>query len=283
MSPIQPNLEQSSYWNEVGGPRWAAMQQDLDVELAPFGAAVQRALSLPAGARVLDIGCGAGATSLLLAAQVQPGEVVGVDISAPLLARARERAQGTPGLRFELADAQTFPFQPESFDAVFSRFGVMFFADPVAAFVNLSAALRYEGKLGFVCWRALAENPSFTLPFQAALPFLSELPSQPKPGEPGPFAFAEREHVASILQRAGFRDIVVEPYDTDMVFAGRRDLEGAVAQAFELGPLGRLRTPLEPAVRARVWDAVRAAFEPHYGPSGVVLPAATWLVTARKA
>ncbi|MDF3065994.1 MAG: SAM-dependent methyltransferase PhcB [Polyangiaceae bacterium] len=282
MSQRQANPEQATYWNEIGGPRWVAMQEDLDAELAPFGVAVETALALRAGAHVLDVGCGAGATSLSLTERVRPGEVLGVDISAPLLARARQRAQGVAGLRFQLADAQTFAFEPERFDAVFSRFGVMFFADPVAAFSNLRVALRTTGKLGFVCWRSQDENPSFTLPARAAMPFLQERPESPKPGEPGPFAFAQREHLANVLERAGFCDVSIEPQDTHMVFAGRRDLEGAVEQAFEFGPLGRLRTPLEPHVRAQVWDAIRAAFEPHYGPSGVVLPAATWLVTARK-
>jgi hypothetical protein len=106
-------------------------------------------------------------------------------------------------------------------------------------------------------------------------------PRHPEPGEPGPFAFAEREHVTRVLEQAGFRDILVRPHDVQMVFAGRRDLNGAVDRAFELGPLGRLRAPLEPAVRALVWAAIRTAFEPYYGPSGVLLPAATWLVTAR--
>lgn len=281
MTEAQANQAQSSYWNDVGGPRWVAMQEELDVELGPLGLVAQTALELPRGANVLDVGCGAGATSLSLSEQVRPGEVLGVDISAPLLARARERAQGVRGLRFERADAQTYRFEPHRFDAVFSRFGVMFFADPVAAFINLRTALRAGGKLGFVCWRALAENPSFALPLQAALPFLSEPPEAPKPGEPGPFSFAERGHVESVLSRAGFVDIAIEARDSELVFAGRPDLDGAVERAFELGPLGRLRAPLEPSVRARVADAVREAFRPHHGPRGVVLPAATWVVTAR--
>jgi SAM-dependent methyltransferase len=281
MSQIQSNAAQNKYWNETGGPRWVAMQEDLDAELRPFGEAAQSALGLPAGARVLDVGCGAGATSLMLVEQVHPGEVLGVDISAPLLARARDRAVGVERVRFELADAQTFPFEPESFDAVFSRFGVMFFEEPVAAFRNLRRALRPGGRLGFVCWRALSENPSFSLPLQAALPFLTERLEPAKPGEPGPFALASREHLANVLEGAGFEEIVIEAHDTKMIFAGRRDLDGAVERAFHLGPLGRLREPLEPAVREQVRSAVRAAFEPHHGASGVLLPAATWLVTAR--
>jgi SAM-dependent methyltransferase len=282
LSSLAPNAAQASYWNEVGGPRWVSMQEELDVELAPLGTAVEAALELAPGARVLDVGCGAGATSLSLAERVRPGEVVGVDISAPLVARARERARGVQGLSFALGDAQTFAFEPESFDAVFSRFGVMFFADPVAAFSNLRSALKPRGQLGFVCWRALAENPSFTLPFEAALPFLSEHPEPAKPGEPGPFAFEDRSRIQRLLDEAGFVDVTIVAQDDDLVFAGRRDLDGAVDRAFELGPLSRLRTPLEPKTRAQVWDAVREAFRPHHGPRGVVLPAATWRVTARR-
>jgi ubiquinone/menaquinone biosynthesis C-methylase UbiE len=277
----QPNREQASYWNEIGGPRWVAMQRDLDAELEPFGVAVADQLGLVSGERVLDVGCGAGATSLLLAERVRPGEVVGVDISAPLVERARERGQGIGNLSFELADAQTHAFAPQGFDAVFSRFGVMFFADAVAAFGNLRAALRPGGKLGFVCWRAPAENPSFGLPLQAALPFLSERPEPPKVGEPGAFAFAEQERIGEVLTSAGFADIVIARHDTELVFAGRRDLEGAVELAFEVGPLSRVRDKLEEPVRSKVRDAVRAAFQPFHGASGVVLPAATWLVTAR--
>src|SRR6185503_5359802 len=139
------------------------MQRDLDAQLEPFGVAVLSKLGLVSRESVLDVGCGAGATSLMLAERVRPGEVVGVDISAPLLARARERGGALSNLRFELADAQTLAFGGARYDAVFSRFGVMFFADPVAAFRNLGAALRPDGRLGFVCWRAMRDNPSFVL------------------------------------------------------------------------------------------------------------------------
>lgn len=231
-----PNSAQASYWNEVGGPRWVSLQAELDVELQPFGDAVRRALSLTAGARVLDVGCGAGATTLSLAEQVRPGSTVGVDISAPLLTLARERAAGVQNVDFVLADAQAHPFEPASFDAMASRFGVMFFADAVAAFSNLRRALRPGGELAFVCWRRLADNPSFYLPLEAARPFLTEVPEAGTPGEPGPFAFAEREHVEWVLTRAGFVDVSIAPFDTRLAFAARRDLEGAVDRAFQLGP-----------------------------------------------
>ncbi len=280
-SEAEPNQEQAKYWNETGGPRWVAMQGELDAELEPFGDAVMERLGLGAGDRVLDIGCGAGATSLRLAERVRPGSVLGVDISEPLLNAARERAKGVANLRFELGDAQSFALPRAGFDAVFSRFGVMFFAAPVAAFANLRGALRSGGRVGFICWRSIEQNPSFTLPLRAALPFLSEPPEPPKAGEPGPFAFAERERIESVLTSAGYRDVVVTRHDTELIFGGRRDLEGAVELAFQVGPLGRFRDRLDSAAKGRAWAAVRAAFEPYNGASGVVLPAATWLVGAR--
>lgn len=274
--------DQATYWNEQGGPRWVAMQRDLDAQLEPYGIAVANRLGLAPGERVLDVGCGAGATSLWLAERVRPGQVLGIDISAPLLARARERAEGIANLRFEHADAQTFAFPAGSHDAVFSRFGVMFFTDPIEAFRNLRTALRADGKLGFVCWRAMSDNPSFVLPLQAALRFLPEPPPPPAPGAPGPFAFADAERVRGILERAGYADVDIAPHDTQLAFGGRANLEGAVELALQIGPLGRALSLATDANRAQVRDAVRDALAPHHGSKGVTLPAAMWIVTARR-
>jgi SAM-dependent methyltransferase len=282
MKDTHPNRDQATYWNEQAGPRWVAMGRDLDAQLEPFGIVVASKLGLVSGERVLDVGCGAGATSLMLAERVRPGQVVGIDISGPLLARARQRGEGIENLRFELADAQTFAFTGASYDTVFSRFGVMFFADPIEAFTNLRTALRAGGKVGFVCWRAMQDNPSFVLPLQAALPFLPEPPDPPEPDAPGPFAFADEDRVRKILQRAGYGEIDITPHDTDLVLAGRSDIEGAVDLAMQVGPLGRALSTLTETTHARVRAAVRDAFVPHHGPSGVTLPAATWIVTARR-
>jgi SAM-dependent methyltransferase len=282
MNGTQPNRDQASYWNEQAGHRWVAVQRDLDAQLEPFGIAVMTELGLVSGERVLDVGCGAGATSLMLAEQVRPGQVVGIDISGPLLARARQRAEAIENLRFDQADAQTFAFPGASYGIVFSRFGVMFFADPIEAFANLRTALRPGGKLGFVCWRAMRDNPSFAVPLEAALPFLPELPQPPEPGAPGPFAFADEDRIRGILERAGYVDIDIAPHDTDVVFAGRSDIEGAADLALQIGPLGRALSTLAETNRARVRAAVRDAFVPYHGPSGVTLPAATWIVTARR-
>jgi SAM-dependent methyltransferase len=279
---MRPNRDQEALWNEQSGHRWVAMQRELDAQLEPFGIAVASRLGLVSGERVLDVGCGAGATSLMLAERVRPGEVVGIDISAPLLARARQRGEGIDNLRFEHADAQTFAFSGATYDALFSRFGVMFFANPIEAFSNLRTALRTGGRLGFVCWRAMRDNPSFVLPLEAALPFLPEPPPPPEPGAPGPFAFAEENHIRRILEHAGYGDIVIAPHDTDIVFAGRSDIEGAVDMAMQVGPLSRALSTLAESTHAPVRAAVRDVLVRYHKPSGVTLPAATWIVTAHR-
>jgi SAM-dependent methyltransferase len=277
-----PNREQAAYWNEQGGPRWVARQLELDAELEPFGVATMSRLELRPGKRVLDIGCGSGATSLMLAERVRPGEVVGLDISETMLARARERGKNVENLRFECADAQTFAFSDAAYDAVFSRFGLTFFSDPSAAFVNLRRALRPGGKLGFVCWRAARENPSFTVPLQAALPFLPEPPKPPDLNAPGPFAFADQNTIAGILARAGYGDIAITPHDGQLIYGGGPDIEGAVDLALQIGPLGRALSAPSEMTLAKVRAAVRDAFVPYHGPSGVAFSAAMWLVTARR-
>jgi SAM-dependent methyltransferase len=275
-----PNRDQASYWNDRAGPCWVAMEQNLDAQLAPFGIAVMDRLALARGERALDVGCGAGATSLALAERVAPGQVVGVDISAPLLERARQRAAAVPNLSFELADAQTFAFPPGVYDVIFSRFGVMFFADPVGALRNLRTSLKAGGRLGFVCWRAMRENPSFTLPLEAGLRFVREPPEPPPPNAPGPFAFADADRLRAILHDAGYQGIEIAPLDVDIVFGGRDDFEGAVELAMQVGPMSRLLPTIEASEHERVRAAIRDALAPHHGPTGVRLPSATWIVTA---
>ncbi len=280
MDSDEPNREQAIYWDEQAGPRWVAAERHMDAQLEPLGVAAMDALGLAPGERVLDVGCGAGATSLAIAERVRPGEVVGLDISGSLLARARERAAGIDSVRFERGDAQTFAFEGRTFDAIFSRFGVMFFADPVAAFANLRTALRPGGRLGFVCWRPMRENPLFHVPIEAAMPLLPQAPAAPPPDAPGPFAFADAARVRAILERAGYHDVAVTPHD-GVVAGERTDLDGAVDLAMQFGPLSRALSGVDDATRARIRERVRAAFVPYHGASGVSFPAATWLVTAR--
>ena len=219
------NAAQIEYWNAGAGETWAAMQRVLDDELGPLGEAGIALLAPKAGERVIDIGCGCGATSLDLAQAVGPGgAVLGVDISAPMLTVARTRAAdaGLPQAKFIEGDAQVHGFDAGAFDSVFSRFGVMFFADPPAAFANIRRALKPGGRLTFVCWRAVMENPWMTLPAMAALQHLPPLTEAVDADGPGPFAFADPAKVRGILAAAGFADIDLKPHDQAI---GARNME----------------------------------------------------------
>lgn len=277
-----PNAEQVRYWNESVGSRWAAEQAVLDATLAPFGAAAMAALRLEPTARVLDVGCGCGGTTLELATRVVPqGSVTGVDISEPMLARARERAAAVPNVRFERADAQTHTLPSAAFDAVFSRFGVMFFAEPVAAFANIGRALRPGGQLAFACWQELRSNAWMLVPLMAAAAHLT-LPPPAAPEAPGPFAFASRDRVQAILAGAGFTDVTIEPFEPAMRLGNGR-LDDAIEFVLQLGPLAQAMRDADPAVVPRVHAALREALLPYDGPDGIRLPSAAWIVTARRA
>src|SRR3569833_2727563 len=199
--------------DELRVAAWADVRQPLEQQLAPLGKRAFAALALKPGDHVLDIGCGGGETTLELARAVAPdGTVLGIDLSPAVLAFARGAAKGCTRAQFINADAQAFPFEPASFDAAYSRFGVMFFADPIAAFSNIHRSLKPGGRLAFVCWRALNENQLDLLPLQAASAYLPPQPVHDRDA-PGPFAFAKPERVRGILARAGFTDIEITAHD----------------------------------------------------------------------
>jgi SAM-dependent methyltransferase len=279
MTDAAANAAQIAYWNEAAGPAWAALQIQLDRQIGPLGRAAQTALGAQASEHILDIGCGCGESSLELARAVGPsGSVTGFDISRPMLEIARTRAAeaALPQASFIEADAQTHPFPPGAADAVFSRFGVMFFADPTAAFANIRQGLKPDGRLAFVCWRAMSENPIMTLPLASAAHLLPPA-APPEPGAPGPFAFADKDRTSGLLATAGFTDIVFTPHNQEI---GSGDLETTLGLSLRIGPLGGMLRE-HPDQREAVIDAVRAALRPHEGPDGVLLDSATWIVTAR--
>ncbi|MGK3971142.1 class I SAM-dependent methyltransferase [Sorangium sp. So ce118] len=275
----QPNRDQAALWNEAGGPIWVEMQEVLDAVLAPLGAPLLEEGFPGEGGRVLDIGCGAGATALAMARRLGPaGRCLGVDISGPLVAAARARAaaEGLSSAAFLQADAQTHGFEPDNFDAVISRFGVMFFDDPAAAFANIRRAARRSAKLTFVAWRSPAENPFMTTAARAAAPFLPHLPV-PAPDAPGQFAFADRDRVQRILDASGWTDVDIRPIDVPSGVA-EKDLFAYVTR---LGPVGLALRDVDEPTRARTAEAVRAAFDPYVRDRAARFTAACWLVTAR--
>ncbi|MDI3305970.1 MAG: class I SAM-dependent methyltransferase [Acetobacteraceae bacterium] len=280
--PGEPNADQIAYWNGPAAAPWVAHQARID---ALHQEATRLLLDRAAprqGEHVLDLGCGTGTTLLELAARVGPeGRVLGLDVSEPMLARARERiaAAGLSQVRVELADASAYGFAPGSFDLAFSRFGVMFFRDPVAAFAQIRRALKPEGRLVFVCFRSLAENAWVRVPQEAAQPLLPPA-EPPKPGEPGEFAFADPGRVRGILEGAGFRDVTLTPHDPPIHLAGPGGAEDAAAFSTQMGPVARILRE-RPDLTEPVRKAMAEAYRKHDGPQGIVLPAAIWIVSAR--
>jgi len=277
-SELPGNAAQIDYWNAAAGDTWAKLQELLDRQIAPLGHEALRVLAPVDGEQVIDIGCGCGETSVDLAARVgSAGRVVGIDISRPMLSVARRRPL-PPGVArpdFREVEAQAGDLGRAEFDAAYSRFGVMFFSDPVAAFRNIRASLRERGRLAFVCWRRLEDNGWMREPLKAAAPFLP--PSAPSdPTAPGPFAFADEGRLRSILADAGFGSIAIDPFDKRI---GGGDLDQALKLALRIGPLGAALRE-NPDLKEQVTDAVRQTLSRYASADGVLMPAAVWIVRA---
>lgn len=268
--------EQARLWNGVSGQAWVDQQVLLDSMLEPFIAVLRDALDELPAARVLDVGCGTGGTTLAMArALAGQGECVGVDISAPMLALARERARREElDVAFVQADAQVHAFTPEHFDRIISRFGVMFFADPVAAFRNLHRCAKPDTRLRFVAWRGPADNPFMTTAERAAAPWIA-LPERRADG-PGQFAFADPRRIREVLEQAGWRDIDIRPRD----LACSLPESSLVSYITRLGQVGLVLQEADADTRARVIGAMRAAFEPYVHDAEVRFTAACWQVDA---
>jgi SAM-dependent methyltransferase len=278
------NEEMGRYWNEEGGTTWAEQVDRFEGQLRFFLDALHALAAPQPGERVLDVGCGPGATTLQAAEAVGPeGSVLGVDVSEPLTRLAERRAAeaGLANATFLVADAQTTDLADRGpFDLLLSRFGVMFFDDLEAAFTNLHAAMRPGGRLAFACWKDFASNPWMSVPMGAAL---EHLPPPPLlgPDAPGPWAFADEARVTGILEGAGFRDVRTEALEGDLLLAGGGDVD-SVMEFLRVTSLGRLLLNQEdPAVAEKVESSVRSALAAHETPDGVRLGYATWLVSAK--
>jgi ubiquinone/menaquinone biosynthesis C-methylase UbiE len=278
--------DQIEYWNQEGGRSWTARQQSWDTAMKPFSDAALIRAAVEPGESVIDIGCGCGATSLQLAELVGPkGRVLGIDVSKPMLDRAKERGAGNPVLSFAEADAATYPFEKGSADLLFSRHGVMFFPEPERAFANLRSALKPAqgnrgGRVAFSCFRTPKENALITTILAAVQDFVPPLPKM-NPEDPGPFAFQDPDRVKRILSAAGFQSINLEPVNVEADVGNGKGLEEAVTNTMEIGPASRALRGAPPETRAKAEAALRAALMPHQKDNKVLLGAGIWIVTAR--
>jgi ubiquinone/menaquinone biosynthesis C-methylase UbiE len=273
-----PNEELTAIWNGASGRAWADEQPLLDRTFEKIEALLADEAAASGARRVLDIGCGSGATSLAVARRLGPeGHITGVDISEPLLAVARARAAAsTTAVRFIHADAQTHAFDPASFDLMISRFGVMFFDDPVAAFANLRSAAAPGGQLRLVVFRSMAENSFMTTAERAAAPLLARIPPR-TPNAPGQFAFADSDRVRQLLEPAGWKQVGFAPLDVPCAFPVA-DLERYFTR---VGPVGQALRDADESARQRVIASVRAALEPFVAGQQVRFIAACWMISAR--
>ena len=275
----------TTFWNDVLVPKFERFRNILLDGLSFHSQAPLAALALRPGARVLDVGCGWGDTAIELARKVGPqGEVLGLDCCDTFLvtARATAQAEGVRNVRFVAADVQTYPFEPR-WDFCFSRFGMMFFANPVAAMRNVRSALVPGGELMFIVWRTLADNPWMGLPKETVLRFL------PPPGDdaqtcgPGPFSMANPDVVRGQLRAAGFENVEMTRNDGPVMVGS--DVEQAMQFQLALGPAGEIYREAGATAAARkeeIEAALRAAIAPYAGPQGVVMQSSSWTITARR-
>ncbi len=274
------NVDQLAYWNGATGERWTREQIVLDRAFESLTTRLLERASLRPGERVLDVGCGCGVTTLAAADAVGPtGAVLGIDISVPMLARARERSAGRAHIAYLEADASTCAFQP-TFDVALSRLGVMFFGDPVAAFSNLRSALRPGGRLVLICWRPAADNEWVRVPLEAATRHVAPEPPS-GPNEPGPFSLGDPSRIERILGDAGFASLAITPFDPEIILS-EQGLDAAVQFAMTAGPTSRLLREVSDEAKTRVVRALETAMRPLLQGDRLVLGGATWLVHAIK-
>ncbi|MEP4484093.1 MAG: methyltransferase domain-containing protein [Halioglobus sp.] len=278
------NAEQIEYWNGDAGRRWAEEDDTMAQLLRPISEALIAYAKLDGCRSALDIGCGGGSQSVMLADELGEGaRVTGVDISQPMLAVAEDKAaapgHGRATMEFVQADAATYEFVAEEFDLIFSRFGVMFFDEPVGAFTNIRPALQSDGRVVFCCWQPVKANDWTRIPLQAALQHVPA-PAQADPNAPGPFAFSDPERVQNILQSSGFTDISVEPYSTSLHFGKTATLAQSVRELAMIGPVSRLLVGQEADVLEKVFDSMEEVLSPHYRDGTLSLTGAVWFVTA---
>ena len=281
VSELVVNVDQQQFWNEVKGDFWVTLKPRIDPLLSPFGVAALNALSAAKGERILDVGCGTGETSVELAKLVGPGgKVQGIDFSRPMLERARAEAVSAPQgvLSFKEGDAEVQQFVPKYFDAVFSRFGVMFFDDPVAALGNIRTAIKPGGRLAYVCWASRKDNPWIGIPTGVARQFL-DIPPAPPDDAPGQFAMEREARIFDVLGRAGWSEVSVEKFEMEHNMG--KNVSDAAGFICQMGPMSEPFGNASPALRSKCITAVEQALEPFKTSRGIDMKFSTWIVSAK--
>lgn len=275
------------FWNNAGGRMWVNYQNIIEVGMSPLGKKVMDELAMTEGERVLDIGCGCGGTTFEISQRIgKSGYVLGVDISEMIVASAKKKIdiKKQQNLTFECVDAQIHPFDEKAFDVIFSRFGVMFFDDPIAAFSNIRRSLTPDGRIAFICWQPVKNIEWISLALEVVKRYIELPPPQPvEPEAPGGFSFGNVNRVANILRIAGFIDVNIEAFNTKINIGGSLD----EAQTFltHIGPAGSVldNPDIDSDTRKAFIADLRDTLYVHQTDAGVRLGAATWLVTARNA
>ena len=273
---------QSEYWNGSAGKKWASLADNQDTLLGKLGEAAMDAASLSNAQTVLDIGCGSGGSTFEISRRIGSGGAVwGVDISKPMLdiAITRLTNHDIGNVKFSEADVTTLDFTNHSFDRAFSRFGVMFFEDPVASFVNIANSLKPNGKLAFCCWRSLSKNEWFELPLNVGLKYCAP-PNQVDPHAPGPMAFKDQDRINSILNASGFTKVSIHDHESKLVVGPTPKI--AASNLTDVGPLSRLMQNSDNHIKMLVQTELEKQLMEHVTSRGVELNSNIWIVTANK-
>lgn len=277
------NNDMNEYWNGDRGHQWVHFQKQIEASLKHFGHQAMEKATISMGENVIDIGCGCGDTTFDLAHRTGPiGYVQGVDISEPLLARARARAVSSVqnNITFKCCDAQIHRFKPSTADVAFSRFGVMFFEEPITAFSNIRRALKPDGRLAFICWQQAEKNEWINLPLDIVKKHIY-IPTPPEPGQPGPFAFGDSDRIREILSEASFQAVSIENYRSPICVGA--NLDEAVEFLTNMGPAGGAMSQpeVDDADKSQISAELRDELTAYRSDEAINLGAAAWIVTAR--
>ena len=274
------NQEQKEFWNEKKGKIWVSLESNIDKMLGPLGHHAIKILNPKSGEKILDIGCGTGSTSQSLSKLVgENGLITGIDISEPILSFAKNRLENRniKNIDFIQEDAQTFNLSNFNYDAIFSRFGIMFFEDPFFAFKNIKKSLNSRGRITFICWSNREENDWITLSSKVASQFL-ELPPKNNPREPGPFAFEEYSYIKEILTKSGWKNINIKNHKENIIVG--KTLDHAAAFLSKMGPMSVPFENSNEKTKAKVIEALKECYSKYLIPKGVEFHFSTWIVSA---